>query len=60
MVPCSNFSANLHCYTPNSEVPRHHEGKLRDPSLILPGEGVEDIWEGVPKFCTIRGRGDGK
>ena len=31
------------------------DGVFRDPSLILPGEGVEDIWEGVPKFCTLRG-----
>ena len=30
---------------------------IGDPSLILPGEGVEDIWEGEPKFCTLRGRG---
>ena len=37
---------------------------LRGRSLILPGEGVEDIHEGVediheggPKFCTLRGRG---
>ena len=28
---------------------------LRDRSSILPGEGVEDIWEGVPKFCPLRG-----
>ena len=31
-------------------------GKIRDRSLILPGEGVEDIWEVVPKFCTLRSR----
>ena len=31
---------------------------FRDRSSILPGEGVEDIWEGVPKLCTLRGRGD--
>ena len=24
---------------------------VRDRSSILPGEGVEDIWEGVLKFC---------
>ena len=31
---------------------------IKDRSSILPGEGVEDILEGVPKFCTLRGRGD--
>ena len=29
---------------------------LRDRSLILPGQGVDDIWEAVPKFCTLRWR----
>ena len=29
----------------------------RGRSLILPGEGLEDIWEGGRKFCLLR-RGD--
>ena len=33
---------------------------IRDQSLIIPGEGAEDIWEGGPKFYPLKGRGDEK
>ena len=30
---------------------------VRDRSIILPGEGLEDTWEEVRKFCNLRWRG---
>ena len=30
---------------------------IRDRSLIIPGEGAEDIWEEGPKFYPLKGRG---
>ena len=29
----------------------------RDCSLLLAGEGVEDICEGIPKFCLLKEKG---
>ena len=31
---------------------------IREGSLIITREGVEDIWKGVPKFYPLKERGD--
>ena len=52
------FSSSLQFFSVNQETFKELL-ELRDRSLILPGEGVEDIWEG-DQYSAHSGEGDEK